>query len=265
MSDRLPVLADFTQSEIDATVNQQVRNDPITLSLGVVGVGAGALSFAWGGLEAPLLLWLFAGLSSVSAGGKYAVDRTTRRAELVRRLVMQRRAWLDGEVDRLATRLRTEFTARDLVAPLRQLDELETSYGDLRDLLDSRFSDRGLSKDRFVGNAQQLREQALERLSLIIDELDAVDSIPVNDLNARLEAGGLSEVEDRSIRERLGHYDNAQATIQTYQDDVEAALARISHISTQIPKIGADNASFKRYLAEMERYADGVSAFDREV
>jgi len=265
MTEKLPALVDFSQKNLDSAVRHKSNNNPVTLGTGVAGVGAFVLGAAWFGSSLPFWLIGLGGVALVGAGGNFLLDRTARRTGYIAKLVTERRQWLDKEVDRLASRLRQEFQQRDLHKPLSQLTELESSYRDLQDLVNSRFSDRGLTKDRFLGNAQQLRETALERLALIVDELDAVESIPVQDLRKRLQSGKLTEVEETSIKERLGHYDSAQDTIRTYQDDVEQALARISRISTQIPKVGADDDSFTRYLLEMERLADGVSAFEREV
>jgi hypothetical protein len=255
---KLPVLADFSQATIDSEVSRRVRNNPVTLGLGVVGFGSAALPIGWFGLaELPLVWIIVAACCLAGSGVSLIADQRVGRRKYARRIVRQRQAWLAGETDRLVARLRTEFSEQGRERQLGQLEELETSYADLRKLLSDRFSAQGMAMDRFAGQAIELRDHVLAQLVQTQDLLAAVASIPVERLR------GSEDLEDQA---RVGHYDEAVAEVEDILDGVGKGLTRLSGITLEVARVGStDSTAFNRCLAEVARLTDDMLHFKREV
>jgi hypothetical protein len=149
---------------------------------------------------------------------------------------------------------------------LQQLDELEKSFADFQQLLQRKFSARGMTLGRFLGTAEQVRAGALYKLQMVLDQMKAVESIP-DDLEAKLKRQGQNDESARLIQERINHRKEALEAIDHLHTDVEASLTRLSEISVRIANVGMgqdEEVKFESYLGELQALASQASVFHKE-
>ena len=169
-------------------------------------------------------------------------------------------------VAEMPARLRASLKEAGSERGLQQLDELEKSFADFQQLLQRKFSTRGMTLGRFLGSAEQVRAGALYKLQMVLDQMKAVESIPA-DLEAKLKRQGQKDEAARLIQERINHRKEALEAIEHLHTDVEASLTRLSEISVRIANVGMgedEEVKFETYLGELQTLASQASTFHKE-
>jgi hypothetical protein len=250
---------DFSKQAVSKAVLRAAAENPLVTwpaAVGVIGTTA-----ALAGL-APWWLALLLLVGPGVLGAKYFMfydGEAERYLKAMRDL--QRRV-----VAEMPARLRVSLKEAGSERGLQQLDELEKSFADFQQLLQRKFSTRGMTLGRFLGTAEQVRTGALYKLQMVLDQMKAVESIP-DDLEAKLKRRGQSDESARLIQERIDNRKAALAAIDHLHTDVEASLTRLSEISVRIANVGMgeeEEVKFESYLGELQALASQAPAFRKE-
>ena len=250
---------DFSKEAVARAVLRAAVENPLVTwptALGVIGTTAALTGLApwW----AALLLLVGPGV----LGTNYLFRYDTEAEKYLRTMRdLQRQV-----VAEMPGRLRSALKAAGSERGLQQLDELEKSFADFQQLLQRKFSTRGMTLGRFLGAAEQVRAGALYKLQMVLDQMQAVESIPA-DLDAKLKRETPDSEAARLIQERIDHRKEALTSIERLYTDVEASLTRLSEISVRIANVGMgedEEAQFESYLAELQALASQTSALRKE-
>jgi hypothetical protein len=250
---------DFSKQAVARAVLRAAAENPLVTwpaAVGVIGTTAALTGLA------PWWLALLLLVGPGVLGAKYFLlydGEAERYLKAMRDL--QRRV-----VAEMPGRLRASLKEAGSQRGLQQLDELEKSFADFQQLLQRKFSTRGMTLGRFLGTAEQVRAGALYKLQMVLDQMQAVDSIP-GDLEATLKRQGQSDESARLIEERINNRKAALAAIDHLHTDVEASLTRLSEISVRIANVGMgeeEEVKFESYLDELQALASQTSAFHKE-
>ncbi len=253
----------FSQRSISKHVKTKATNNVVTLGSGAFALGiVGITAAATGGL--PLWALLAAGGCGLVSVGSLTNDLTARKHSIVSRYLQEAKQFLAEKADRHAQSLLVRAEDSGNEKAIQQIQELETSFRDFRELVDGKLQDSGFAHARFIGSVEQAREEALSMIEEILDSLDAIESIP-DDLGDRVDSSNDRVSELR--RERLGHKDRVYARIDELYAGVEHCLTKISELSIKIPRIGkGDNsdAVYQRSLRELESLGSLAQTINRE-
>jgi hypothetical protein len=250
---------DFSKEAVARAVLRAAVENPLVTwptALGVIGTTAALAGLApwW----AALLLLVGPGV----LGTNYFFRYDTEAKKYLRAMHdLQRQV-----VAEIPGRLRAALKAAGSERGLQQLDELEKSFTDFQQLLQRKFTTQGMTLGRFLGAAEQVRAGALSKLQMVLDQMQAVDSIP-GDLEAKLKREAPNSESARLIQERIDHRKEALAVIDRLHTDVEASLTRLSEISVRIANVGMgedEEAQFEAYLGELQALAQQTSALHKE-
>jgi hypothetical protein len=250
---------DFSKEAVARAVLRAAVENPLVTwptALGVVGTTAALAGLApwW----AALLLLLGPSVLGTNYFFRYN-SQAEKYLKAMRDLQRQVLAEMPG-------RLRESLKAAGDQRGLQQLDELEKSFADFQQLLQRKFSARGMTLGRFLGAAEQVRAGALSKLQMVLDQMQAVDGIPA-DLDAKLKREAPNSESAKLIQERIDHRKQALAAIDRLHTDVEASLTRLSEISVRIATVGMgedEDAQFESYLGELQALASQTSALRKE-
>ncbi len=248
--------ADLSRKAINRAVSSQVFQSPLTLfSLigGVLGLCTGFL------FSSSVFIYVGVGLLAFGLFGKlfnYFFRRGALESSYIREIQEKQEEYLS----KLPERLSVAFTEHGHENGLKQLNELEKSFIDFDNLLDRKFSSKGLTLGRFHASANQVRMSALAKLEIISDLLKSIESIP-EDLAS----------DDQEISEakkaRINHRSDALKDIEQYHHDIENCLTSISEISVEVARIGTNSDSdilFETQLESLDRLAKRASQFKKE-
>ncbi|MBI4068537.1 hypothetical protein HY413_04010 [Candidatus Kaiserbacteria bacterium] len=258
LSGRALVPVDFSKEAVSKAVLAYAAKNPlVTLSFGAGFVGlTGILAAGW-----PIYFLLpfivGAGAFGVNYGMRYDANARTY-LEHLRKL---QRDYVEG----LPHRVRQDLEAAGSKRGVQQLDELEQTYDDFKELLERKFTSDGLTLSRFLGTAEQVRAGALLKLQLVADQLKAIESIPA-DLEKQLKGQKAGSESARLIEERITHRTEALTVIEELHTAVEASLTRLSELSVRTARVGMDEKSeaFEACLADLQSLARQASAFKKE-
>ncbi len=253
------VALDFSKQAVAKAVLKAAAENPLVTwpaAIGVIGTTAALTGLApwW----VALLLLVGPGVF----GAKYFL-RYDAEAESYLKAMRDLQRRVVGE---MPARLRAALKEAGSERGLQQLDELENSFADFQQLLQRKFSTRGMTLGRFLGSAEQVRAGALYKLEMVLDQMKAVESIP-DDLEAKLKRQPQNDEAARLIQERINHRKQALAAIEQLHTDVEASLTRLSEISVRIANVGMgedEEVKFEAYLGELQALASQASTFHKE-
>ena len=250
---------DFSKQAVAKGVLRAAIENPLVTwpaAAGVVGTTAAVAGLA------PWWLALLLLVGPGVFGAKYFLRYDAEAEKYLRAMRdLQRQV-----VAEMPTRLRAALKEAGSERGLKQLDELEKSFADFQQLLQRKFSTRGMTLGRFLGTAEQVRTGALYKLQIVLDQMKAVESIP-GDLEAQLKRPGQSAEAIRLIQERIDNRQHALAAIDRLHTDVEACLTRLSEISVQIAGVGMgedEEVKFEGYLGELQALASQAPQFHKE-
>ena len=250
---------DFSKQAVARAVLRAAAENPLVTwpaALGVVGTTAALTGLA------PWWLALLLLVGPGVFGTKYYLfydAEAERYLKAMRDLQRQ-------TVAEMPARLRVSLKEAGSERGLEQLDELEKSFADFQQLLQRKFSTRGMTLGRFLGTAEQVRAAALYKLQIVLDQMKAVESIP-DDLEEKLKRQGQSDKSARLMQEQINQRKAAVAAIDHLHTDVEACLTRLSEISVRIANVGMgedEDVKFESYLGELQALASQTSAFHKE-
>jgi hypothetical protein len=253
------VAVDYSKEAVAKAVLRAAVENPLVTwpaALGVVGTTA---------VLAGLAPWWVALLLLVGPGifgAKYFLRYDAEAESYLKAMRdLQRRV-----VAEMPARLRASLKEAGCDRGLQQLDELENSFADFQQLLQRKFSARGLTLGRFLGSAEQVRAGALYKLQMVLDQMKAVESIPA-DLEEKLKLQAQNDQAAHLIQERINHRREALRAIEQLHTDVEACLTRLSEISIRIANVGMgedEDVKFEAYLGELQALAAQASTFHKE-
>jgi hypothetical protein len=250
---------DFSKEAVAKAVLRAAAENPLVTwpaAAGVVATTAALTGLApwWVGL----LLLVGPGIF----GAKYFLRYDAEAESYLKAMRdLQRRV-----VAEMPARLRAALKEAGSERGLQQLDELEKSFADFQQLLQRKFSTRGMTLGRFLGSAEQVRAGALYKLQMVLDQMKAADSIPA-DLEEKLKRQPQNDQATRLIQERINHRKEALEAIEHLHTDVEASLTRLSEISVRIANVGMgedEEVKFESYLGELQALASQASTFHKE-
>jgi hypothetical protein len=253
------VPVDFSKDAVSKAVFVKVASSSLVtvpVALGGVGVVAVLAISAPLWVAAPLLIGI--GVFGINYFLRRDVE-TENYLKAIRNLQRKLIAEMPG---RLQESLKVAGSQRGL----KQLEELEKSFEDFQELLERKFSRRGMTLNRFLGTAEQVRAGALYKLQMVLDQMKAIESIPA-DLEKQIRTRGANDNQVRLIHERASHREQALETIERLHTDVEESLTRLSEISVRIANVGIDEdegATFESYLGELQALASQASTFHKE-
>lgn len=256
----LPV-ADYSKEAIEKNVvSRTLQKIYVTypVLIGVVGAGGGYLL-----TMAPLM---YAGSLAAFGGiSLWVFDYFFRYDENARAYIDAVRDSQRKYLAEMPDRLRKELLARGSERGVRQIDELEKSFKDFQELLRGKFSANGLTLGRFQIAVEQVRAGALEKLQSVIDNLQAIESIPA-DLETQLRRSKANDKAAEHMRERVEHRKEALARIDSLYADVEDSLSRISEMTLRVANVGTaeQENGFENFLDELRKLAAQAPSFQKE-
>jgi hypothetical protein len=263
MNDLLPAPVDVSAGAVQKAVVSNTLQHYASLVPLFVGIPASAvlgLFFPVAGMVAGASM-AFLGISAGVVNYCFRYDaQAARHLDKIREL---QRRYVAEQPDRLRKALAECCSNR---GP-EQLEELERSYQDFCELLERRFSHRGLSYNRFLAVTEQVRAAALAKLQMVVDNKKAIASIPERDLTKQLARLPRESEDARLIRERLDHRQAVLDLNDRLHTSVEETLTRISELTVQIAQIGNGDGEvqFENYLGELQALAKRASGFQKEV
>ena len=250
---------DFSMKAVSRAIRKTAVENPLVIWPPVVGViGTVAVLV----LGAPWMLVLPLGMGASAFGIKYFLQYDAEAAKYLRAM----RNLQQQFVAEIPAHLEADLKAANSERGLMQLRQLEHSFADLHQLLERKFSSRGMTLGRFLGTAEQVRAGALYKLQMVLDLMKAVESIPA-DLEEQIRDKGQESDEVRLVCERVHHREEALEKIEHLHIDVEESLTRLSEISIRIANVGMDEdkeVEFESYLHELQTLASQASTFRRE-
>src|SRR3989344_3614038 len=199
MNDLVPAPVDMSARAVHRPVLADTLQSPVSLYPLALGIGGGVAGWLF---ASPLFVLVGAGAALFSIGSgivNYCSRYDTQATVYVDRMRRLQRDYIAGLPDRLRQSLAECGSSR---GP-RQLEELERSYKDFTDLLNSRFSRRGLAYNRFLAVTERVGAGALERLQVVVDNKRAVSSFPEQELASQRATLPAESDDARLIRERL--------------------------------------------------------------
>ena len=256
--------ADFSKEAVAKAVLKNVTSSPfvtVPAALGVVGVTA----FFVGAALPPLLVYgLMAGLGV--GGGLFALQYFARFDENAHTYLEKIRSVQRRLVAEMPKRLESDLKAAGSEKGLAQLKELEAQFEDFQQLLERKFSKNGMTLNRFLGTAEQVRAGALYKLQMVLDQMKAIESLPTDlgKVRGRVQQNG---EQARLVAERAQHRKEVLETIERLYTDVEESLTRLSEISIRIASVGmgeGEGMKFESYLGELKALASQASTFNKE-
>lgn len=257
--------ADFSKAAVKKAVLKNVVSNPLAIvpaALGVVGVTAFAVGAA---LPSLLVYGLMAGLGV--GGGVFALQYFARFDENAHKYLEGIRDIQRQLVAEMPRRLEDELRTAGSEKGIVQLQELESQFEDFQQLLERKFARNGMTLNRFLGTAEQVRAGALYKLQMVIDQLKAIESLPA-DLGKKRGQVEQNGEQARLIAERAQHRSEVLETIERLHTDVEKSLTRLSEISIHIASVGMgedEEMNFESYLDELKALASQASTFHKEV
>ena len=250
---------DFSRQSVASAVLKNALGHPLVTIPAAVGIVA---SVATAVLGSPLVIGAIGLIAPIVFGVKYFLRYDAEAAKYLEAIRSVQRQL----VAELPKRLRITLSEACSTRGLRQLDEMENSFGDLQYLLERKFSRSGMTLGRFLGTAEQVRVGALYQLQMILGQTKAIESIP-DDLKSRLDGQDHNEETKRLIKERMGHREKVLKTIEDLHTNFEECLTRLSEITVEIASVGMggdEEVKFESYLDQLQVLASQASEFRKE-
>lgn len=254
-----PVSLDFSQKAVSKAVRKNAAENPFVtwpMVLGTIGTVAFVV------LNAPWFLMLPLGIGLSAFGIKYFLQYDAEAATYLNAM----RDLQQKFIAEIPAHLEADLKQANCERGLMQLQELEQSFADFRELLERKFSSRGMTLGRFLGTAEQVRAGALFKLQMVLDLMKAIESIPA-DLENQIKDFDSQSAEVRLVCERVNHRKEALETMARLHIDVEECLTRLSEISIRLANVGMNEErgiEFESYLTELRTLASQASTFHKE-
>jgi hypothetical protein len=264
-----PKPLDFSPEAVSRAVLQQTLQRPHVLYPAAIGVLGGLAALLLG----PSLVFVVPAVLGLGAGvGGWALDYTLGKQKHSAEVLNALRERLSGQRSASMARLQANLDALDFAVGTAQLEQLQRKFEAFGALLGRKLDPQELTYGRYLAMTEQVFLAGIDNLNRVVDTLQALSTIDVAKLQARIHQLETDEVESRgqdleikTLRERLVFQDGQRAKIDQWLADNEAAMSQMDQVMAAIADMetssGQASMPMEAAMQELKALADRASLY----
>ena len=233
-----PAPLDVSPEAVRRAVLQQTLQRPSVLYPAAIGTLGALAALVLG----PALVFTVPAVLGLSGGvGTWLLDYIFQREKHGAEVMARLRERLSGQRTAAMTQLRTDLAAVQFDAGLAQLQQLQRKFDAFGALLGRKLDPGELTYGRYQAMTEQVFLAGIDNLARVADTLQALATIDLAQLQARLHALASDGVESpgqdqeaRTLRERMVFHDGQRARIDQWLAENEEAMSQMDRVMAAI-------------------------------